>query len=491
MNDCHWCSSWTFAFRRNLVVLALISALCAGCQSPAPANSPSDALHTVAISVSKPPPLAVESFQAAWQIIRDTHFDTNFNGLDWNAVHDKFLPRIEQARSQEEVRDTIQSMLDLLNVSHLMILPGTPQRRAVHIETNRPPPFATNQITPMNPLQPPVHAEAGSIGLEVRVLNNEIVTFRIDPGSPAEEAGVKPGWILKRIDGEPAIDPAIEETKPSERQREFLMWHHAASLLKGPAGEPCVLVAKTDTGEQKTFSIRRAKETGQPAKLGNLPTMFTRVTTNEITTASGKRAGYLAFNLWLIPAVEAINRFVDANRNSDAIVIDLRGNLGGIGGMVMGVAGHFVNQRVSLGKMKMRDNELNFTASPRRVDLQMQPTNTFQGKLAIIVDAISLSSTELFAGGMQELGRARVFGQPTGGQALPALSDRLPNGDLLYHAVADFNTPKGRRLEGNGVIPDEIVPLRLEALRARVDEPLQAALRWIDSTPQAASSGVR
>ena len=179
-----------------------------------------------------------------------------------------------------------------------------------------------------------------------------------------------------------------------------------------------------------------------------------------------------------------VDRFIDANRNSDGIIIDLRGNLGGIGGMVMGVAGHFVNERASLGKMKMRENELNFVAFPRRVDLQMRPTNTFRGKLAILTDAVSLSSAELFAGGMQELGRGRVFGEATGGQALPAVSDRLPNGDLLYHAVADFTTRKGRRLEGNGVVPDEVVPLKLEALRAGRDEPLEAALRWIDSAPQ-------
>jgi C-terminal processing protease CtpA/Prc len=57
----------------------------------------------------------------------------------------------------------------------------------------------------------------------------------------------------------------------------------------------------------------------------------------------------------------------------------------------------------------------------------------------------------------------------------------LPNGDLLYHAVADFTTPKGRRLEVNGVAPDELIPLRIEALRAGRDEPLEAALRWMDS----------
>jgi carboxyl-terminal processing protease len=260
--------------------------------------------------------------------------------------------------------------------------------------------------------------------------------------------------------------------------------------LKGPFGEKCILAVKKNAGEKKTLTIARGRETGQPAKLGNLPTMYTRVTANQLTTAGGKRVGYLAFNLWMLPAIQTINEFVDENRNSDAIIVDVRGNLGGIGGMVMGVSGHFVNRPVSLGRMTMRDNNLNFLATPRRVDTQLRPTNTFQGKLAILVDGVSLSSAELFAGGLQELGRARVFGERTGGQALPALSDRLPNGDLLYHAVADFKTPKGRRLEENGVVPDEVVPLRLEALRAGIDEPLQAALRWIDSTPQSSRSGV-
>jgi carboxyl-terminal processing protease len=464
-------------------------ALCFGCKSPAQASAPPTAPTRPIVEATKPPPLAIETFQAAWQIVHDTHFDTNFNGLDWDAVRTKFLPRIEKAHSQEEVRDTIQEMLDLLNVSHLMILPGAPQRRPIQTETNHPP-ATSPTINPNQPFQPPVRSEAGNAGIEVRVVDNQIVVFRVEPNSPAFEAGIRPGWIIEKIDDEPAIDPSVEEAKPGERQRDFLLWHNAASLLKGPAGSECKLAFKTESGP-KTIAVTRTRETGQPFKLGNLPTMFTRVTTNELTTPAGKRVGYLTFNLWMLPAIQTINAFVDANRNSDAIIIDLRGNVGGIGGMVMGVAGHFVNERASIGKMKMRDNDLNFVANPRTVDSQLHPTNTFQGRLAILVDAVSLSSAELFAGGMQELGRARIFGQPTGGQALPAVSDRLPNGDLLYHAVADFKTPKDRRLEGNGVIPDEIVPLRIEALRAGIDEPLQAAMRWIDSTPQAARTGLQ
>src|ERR1700759_2411544 len=66
--------------------------------------------------------LAVESFLKVWETIRDTHFDTNFNGVDWNAARDKFLPRVEEAKSPEGFREITQEMLDLLGSSPLVII---------------------------------------------------------------------------------------------------------------------------------------------------------------------------------------------------------------------------------------------------------------------------------------------------------------------------------------------------------------------------------
>jgi carboxyl-terminal processing protease len=468
--------------RAALILTALLAG--SGCQTPE--KSKPSAAREMQLG---PPALAVESFQAAWEILRDTHFDTNFNGLNWDEVRERYLPRVKEAKSQAEVREVLQEMVDLLGVSHLMIIPGTaPVAASVARSTENPgEPTAPNSPNPA-PMPTPTRSRSGSLGIEVRPVDGKLVVFRVEPESPAAAKGVRPGTVIFSIDGEPAIDSSLREA--TEREREFLNWHHAADLLRGAAGEECVLEIDNGAG-RKTIRVTRARERGELSQLGNLPPLYTRVSTNDLATASGKKVGYLRFNLWLLPAVETINRFVDEYRNADGIVVDMRGNLGGIGGMVMGVSGHFVNERASLGKMILRDNELNFTAFPRRVDGAMNPTNTFQGRLAILTDAISLSTAELFAAGLQEMGRARVFGQTTGGQALPALSDRLPNGDLLYHAVADFKTPKGRRIEGNGVVPDEVVPLRIEALRAGRDEPLEAALRWMDSAPQAGVPGVR
>ena len=90
------------------------------------------------------------------------------------------------------------------------------------------------------------------------------------------------------------------------------------------------------------------------------------------------------------------------------------------------------------------------------------------------------SASECFSGGLQSLGRARVFGETSMGQALPALFDKLPNGDVLIHAWGDFVTGTGVRIEGQGVVPDQPVALTRAKLLAGQDAALDEALAWID-----------
>jgi len=204
------------------------------------------------------------------------------------------------------------------------------------------------------------------------------------------------------------------------------------------------------------------------------------VTDHEERTPNGKRAGVIGFNVWMATVDAPFARAVDKYRSADGMVIDLRGNPGGLAAMLMGVSGHFIGERTLLGTMKTRDNTLEFRANPRMVNTQGQPVDVFGGPVAILVDAMSGSASECFTGGMQSVRRVRVFGQTTMGQALPALFDNLPNGDVLLHAYADFVTGDGTRLEGRGVIPDDPTPLTREDLLAGRDRALDAALAWID-----------
>jgi carboxyl-terminal processing protease len=97
------------------------------------------------------------------------------------------------------------------------------------------------------------------------------------------------------------------------------------------------------------------------------------------------------------------------------------------------------------------------------------------------VDEISISTAEILAGGLQDLGRARVFGSRSAGAALPSAIERLPNGDGFQYAFANYVRTGGQPLEGRGVLPDVEAPLTREALLAGRDPALEAALTWIRS----------
>jgi carboxyl-terminal processing protease len=210
--------------------------------------------------------------------------------------------------------------------------------------------------------------------------------------------------------------------------------------------------------------------------------MYVRVEKETKPTPSGKVAGMIKFNVWMAAVDAKFQQAIDELRQADGIIIDLRGNPGGLAAMLMGLSGHFVGERKSLGVMKTRDSEFRFVANPRLVNASGQRVDVYGGPVAILIDSMSGSASECFTGGMQSIGRARVFGQTSMGQALPALFDRLPNGDVLIHAYGDFVTADGTRLEGRGVIPDEIVPLRREDLLAGRDRTIEAALAWVDQS---------
>lgn len=224
----------------------------------------------------------------------------------------------------------------------------------------------------------------------------------------------------------------------------------------------------------------RAPVAGAPVRFGNLPTMFVEVARSVRPLGQGGRcAGVIRLSVWMLPATAALDSAVDAVRHCEGVVVDLRGNPGGVGAMVMGFGGHFLDSTLTLGVMKLRTNTMRFVANPRRADVRGRPVTPYAGRLAIVVDSLSMSTSEIFAAGMQAVGRARIFGENTPGLALPAIVTRLPTGDALMHVFADFTDPRGTRIEGRGAVPDVLVPLRRAELLAGRDAALEAAVRWI------------
>ena len=95
----------------SIVTAAAVGfALVAG--TPAPAAAPVSTL-------------ALDTFDAAWTLIRDTHFDPAFNGVDWDGVRAELRPRAERAADAAELRPVLEEMVGRLGQSHFAIFPGT------------------------------------------------------------------------------------------------------------------------------------------------------------------------------------------------------------------------------------------------------------------------------------------------------------------------------------------------------------------------------
>ena len=250
-----------------------------------------------------------------------------------------------------------------------------------------------------------------------------------------------------------AAVPTVDKTKPPIVS--------AASPADPQPTEPTPAQSKgTDPSEPEGKIIRFA----------NLPELRLHFEAKKLPSG----IGYIRFNEFLDPVsiMPKVETAVRDFAKSPGVIIDLRGNPGGIGIMAMGIAGFFIAEEgKQLGMMTMRDATLKFVVFPR--------PETYDGPLAVLVDGGSASTAEIFAQGMQDLGRARIFGSLTAGAALPSDIVRLPNGDRFQYAQASYTSVKGRVLEGNGVVPDEDVRGTADASAAGRDLVIEAAETWI------------
>jgi carboxyl-terminal processing protease len=402
---------------------------------------------------------AGETFDAVWKIVRDSHFDPAFDVAKWERAGADLRPKAVSAATPGEFRAVLKDMLGRLGLSHFAVIASTPDNPGDQVNLSAEP------------------------GLDVRLIDHQLVVSSVDPEGGAAAAGVHAGWIVQSIGGTAVstmLAAVADSTPPRLAQLEA--WRLAIARLRGPSDTTADMTFVDGTGNTVTRIVERRFERGQAVTVGSLPTMHVRVSSALKPTPGGAKAGLIGFNVWMTAVDSEFQKAIDQFRSADGIVLDLRGNPGGLAAMIMGIAGHFVSEPQILGIMKTRQSEMRFPANPRLVNAAGDRVEPYKGPLAILVDGMTGSASECFSGGLQSLGRARVFGETSMGQALPALFDRLPNGDVLIHAWGDFVTGTGVRIEGRGVVPDEPVALTRAALLAGHDAALDGALAWIDRT---------
>lgn len=399
--------------------------------------------------------LNLESFETVWTTIRDKHYDPKLGGLDWQAVHDELLPKMKQAKTKSEARHILNDMVGRLKQSHFHVIPGS-----TYEGVDRP-----GEKKEKND---------GVTGMDVRLIDSQILVTKVENGTPAAGAGVKPGWAIVKA-REKEIQPLLERLAKEYEGRPIktlMMTFTVKSLLKGKAGDTISISFKDRQGTAVEKEFVLIKPRGKQFKLGTFDFGHVWIDTRKVQ----ENIGYIAFNGFLdITAIMPVyNKAIQEYMKADGLIIDIRGNPGGLGGMSMGMAGWFFDEKgKSLGQLMTREGTIKFAILPR-------PT-PYKGRLAILIDALSASTSEIFAAGLQDLGRARLFGEKTAGAALPSVIANLPNGDFFQYAIADYKSTGGNTVEGNGVTPDQEIHLTREALIEGKDPVLDAAVHWIQS----------
>ncbi len=395
--------------------------------------------------------LNIDSFEYVWTAIRDKHWETKPGGLDWQAIREEFRPAVEKADSMDAARAVMTKMLERLHQTHFGIVPAE----------------LYNDVDGS-------HARGeNTTGIDVRVVGAQALVTTVDAGSSAAREGVQPGWRIVKI-GATDLEPVIEKINEAQNKstlRDLIARRSVMARLAGKEGESMVVEFLDGANQRVSKTLVPGQPRGTLTKFGYLYPEHVWIDSSRV---GGGNIGYVSFNIFLDPT-RVMNLFGEAVQSCmkcDGFVIDLRGNPGGIGAMAMGMAGWFIEQpNQRLGTLYMRETTIKFVINPR--------VNTFPGPLAILVDGASASTSEILAGGMKDLKRARIFGTRTAAAALPSVFEMLPNGDGFQYAIANYLSEGGKPLEGLGVTPDVETPLTREALLAGKDPALDAAIAWI------------
>jgi carboxyl-terminal processing protease len=386
------------------------------------------------------------SFEIVWTTVHEKHFDPSFGGVDWVGVKEKYEPRLASVNSDKEFYNLLQQMLGELRQSHFAIFPP---EAVVDEDSNE--------------------SSAGSVGLGVRLIAGQIVVTRVDQESPAEQAGIRPGYVITRIHNT-AADEVIKASENSKDTRNISV-RVVRSIAARMAGEPGtgVRVEYLDWNNRSSYAVlKRVRLVGEMSpKFGNFPPQYMEFESERLPGD----IGYIRFNVFVTSLMPRIRTAIRSLGDADGVIIDLRGNPGGLGGMAGGIAGLLTDKQFSLGAMRLRAARQNFVAFPQE--------KAYLGPVVVLIDGLSASTSEILAAGLQEAGRAVVVGEPSAGAALPSIFTKLPTGALFQYAVADYRTPKGVLVEGRGVTPDVQARLtRIGLIKGR-DQQLEAAIRVI------------
>ncbi|MEV5856088.1 S41 family peptidase [Streptomyces anulatus] len=267
------------------------------------------------------------------------------------------------------------------------------------------------------------------VGLSARRTGGGDVTVsRVQPGGPADRAGIRAGDLLRTLDGRAVGKRPVAEV---------------VALLRGDgtgaAEGSRVELGLVREGRSWTETLRRARLTTEAVtvrRLGAEPSSAVLVKVEAFTKGAG---------------ADVRDAVRDAPDGA-GILLDLRANSGGLVAEAVVAASAFL------------DGGLVATYDVRgeQQALYADPGGDTDRPVVVLVDGGTMSAAELLTGALQDRGRAVTVGSPTFGKGSVQMPSELPGGSVAELTVGHYRTPAGRNVDGRGITPDLVVGERAQ-----------------------------
>jgi carboxyl-terminal processing protease len=280
-------------------------------------------------------------------------------------------------------------------------------------------------------------------GLEVGRTPDGVVVLKVLPGSPAAREGLQRGDRILAIDGEPLEAASFDEVK---------------QLFDGDQGQASEMEVLRD-GWEAPQQVRTAREQVHvPATESGLlegDVMYVRLIDFQQRAAAELEADLTRLQ-------------EQAEVPWAGLILDLRDNTGGLLGEAVGVTDLFLDEGVIVSVRGRRDGVTTHTATPGGVPSELP--------VAVLINGMSASASEIVAGALQDTGRAVLIGTPSYGKGSVQQLYRNPDGSALKLTVARYHRPSGAPIEARkGLVPDlEVEPDHDQGPRALLLERLGA-----------------
>ena len=384
--------------------------------------------------------------------IAKNYFDKTFRGVDLEAKFKQADELLKKATSNSESFFTIAAFVNVLDDSHTRFSPPT---RSVKYEH----------------------------GWKMRMIGEKCFVVEVEPNSDAEKKGLREGDQILSIEG-------FQPTRNDFSNIKYVLY----SLNPLPDFN---LIVQTPAGERKKVLVSAKRTEGM--KITDL-TSYNEYLKEVRDSENRERMNAHRFvdlnddvTIWKMPhfdlAAYRVDDLVDKVRKKKALILDLRGNGGGYEETLMRLIGNVMGKDVRIGDLIQRKESKPWIA--RSVG-----NKAFNGKLVVLIDSDSFSSSEIFARVVQMQQRGTIVGDTSGGKVMRSLFYPKQYGlDIAVFygvSITDSDTvmSDGSRLEKIGVTPDTIHLPSASDLAAKRDPVLAyaAKLVGVEITPEKAGS---